>query len=122
MRSRDAQFDEFVLGASPRLLRLSYLLVGDRSTAEDLVQDVLERLYVAWPRVASPEAYARQALAHASANRWRWRSRRREVELTGEHDPAVPGPEPSGRDALLAALRRCPRGSARRSSCGSSRT
>jgi RNA polymerase sigma-70 factor (sigma-E family) len=110
LRSRDAQFDEFVLGSSPRLMRLSYLLVGDREAAEDLLQDVLERLYVAWPRVGNPEAYARQALANASANRWRWRSRRREVELTQEHHPAVPGPEPSGRDALLAALATLPAG------------
>jgi RNA polymerase sigma-70 factor (sigma-E family) len=110
VRSRDDSFDEFVLGASQRLLRLSFLLVGDRASAEDLLQDVLERLYVAWPRVSNPEAYARQALAHGAANRWRWRSRRREVELTDEHDEPVPGPEPTRRQELLAALADLPAG------------
>lgn len=110
MSGRNAEFDQFVLGASPRLLRLSFLLVGDRTAAEDLLQDVLERLYVAWPRLSSPEAYARQSLAHTAANRWRRKARRKEVEFTDQHDRAVPGPEPTGRDALLAALATLPAG------------
>jgi RNA polymerase sigma-70 factor (sigma-E family) len=102
--SRDDPFDHFVLTASARLLRLAFLLVGDRGAAEDLLQDVLERMYVAWPRIAEPDAYARQALAHRATNRWRHRGRRREVALTDEHDVAIPGPEPSQRDTLMAAL------------------
>jgi RNA polymerase sigma-70 factor (sigma-E family) len=102
--SRDEPFDRFVLTVSARLLRLSVLLVGDRGAAEDLLQDVLERMYVAWPRISDPEAYARQALVHRAANRWRHRARRGEVELTDEHDVAVAGPEPTHRDAVMAAL------------------
>jgi RNA polymerase sigma-70 factor (sigma-E family) len=102
--SRDDPFDHFVLSASPRLLRLSFLLVGDRGAAEDLVQDVLARMYVRWPRIDEPEAYARQALAHRATNRWRSRNRRPEVALTDEHDVPVPGPEPTDRDALMTAL------------------
>jgi RNA polymerase sigma-70 factor (sigma-E family) len=101
---RGEAFEGFVTAASPRLLRLAILLVGDRGAAEDLLQEVLERMYVAWPRIAEPEAYARQALAHRATNRWRHRSRRPEVALTDEHDVTVPGPEPSQRDSLLAAL------------------
>jgi RNA polymerase sigma-70 factor (sigma-E family) len=107
---RDVQFEEFVVGASPRLLRLSFLLVGDRNAAEDLLQEVLERLYVAWPRVDQPEAYARRALAHAATNRWRRRRLRTEVELTDAHDAQVPGPEPTDRDRVLAALAELPAG------------
>jgi RNA polymerase sigma-70 factor (sigma-E family) len=83
---------------------LTLLLVGDRGAAEDLLQDVLARMYVAWPRISEPEAYARQALAHRATNRWRNRSRRKEVALTDEHDVPVAGPEPTRRDELMAAL------------------
>lgn len=108
--ARDDEFDDFAIGASPRLLRLALLLVGDRAAAEDLLQDVLERLYMAWPRVTDPDAYARRALANAATNRWRYRSRRPEVPLTVDHDIAVAGPEPTDRDVLLAALATLPQG------------
>jgi RNA polymerase sigma-70 factor (sigma-E family) len=104
--ARDEGFDDFVLGASGRLLRSAYLLVGDRGTAEDLLQDVLERMYARWSRIDDPHAYARRALVHAASNRWRARLRRPEVPL-GERDvAAAPGPEPASRDVLaaLAAL------------------
>lgn len=104
MASRDDPFDHFVLSASPRLLRLAFLLVGDRGAAEDLLQDVLARMYVGWPRIDEPEAYARQALTHRATNRWRSRSRRPEVALTDQHDIPIPGPEPTQREALMTAL------------------
>ena len=68
---RGSDFDTFVLGASTRLLRSAYLLTGDRHTAEDLVQDVLSRMYVAWPRIDDPHACARRALVQRVTNRWR---------------------------------------------------
>jgi DNA-directed RNA polymerase specialized sigma24 family protein len=78
-------FELFVASRSTVLLRTAYLLcAGDRAAAEDLLQDVLERMYPKWRRLkGNPEAYARVALANASANRWRTRSRRvRETPLT----------------------------------------
>ncbi|PZF84613.1 SigE family RNA polymerase sigma factor [Jiangella anatolica] len=85
---RNDGFDEFVAGWSGRLLRSAYLLTGDRGLAEDLVQDVYERLYVAWPRVTDPAAYAHRALTRQAMNRWRMRSRRpKEAALGTEHDP-----------------------------------
>ncbi len=85
---RNDGFDEFVARWSGRLLRSAYLLTGDRGLAEDLVQDVYERLYVAWPRVVDPAAYAHRALTRQAMNRWRTRSRRvAEAALGAEHDP-----------------------------------
>jgi DNA-directed RNA polymerase specialized sigma24 family protein len=57
MVTRD-DFDNFVRGSSPRLLRTAVLLTGDRAAAEDLVQETYERIYVRWPRIRvdSPEA------------------------------------------------------------------
>jgi RNA polymerase sigma-70 factor (sigma-E family) len=86
---RGSDFDGFVMSAAPGLLRMSVALTGDPGAAEDLLQDVLERLYVAWPRVDDPLAYARRALANASANRWRSRSRRPERPVADLPDRVV---------------------------------
>ena len=84
--SRGAEFDEFVRTRSGALLRVAYLLTGDRHAAEDLLQEVLEQMYVRWRRVqASPEAYARRALINRSINRWR-RRRRRPEQTLDDHD------------------------------------
>lgn len=111
-RSRGADYDVFVLGASPRLLRAAYLLTGDRGAAEDLPQDVLERLFVAWPRVQDPMAYAHRSLVHASTNRWRRRSRSRETPLSTTHDVPVPDLTAAGaeRDRVVRALGQLPAG------------
>ena len=108
--ARDEGFDDFVLGASRRLLRTAFLLVGDRGAAEDLLHDVLERMYARWSRIDDPHAYARRAIAHAATNRWRTRRRHAEVPL-GERDVAAASgePEPASRD-VLAALATLPPG------------
>jgi RNA polymerase sigma-70 factor (sigma-E family) len=107
MSTRD-DFDNFVRGSSPRLLRTAVLLTGDRAAAEDLVQEAYERIYVRWPRirVGSPEAYARKVLANLAANRWRSRARKREVTLADRRDRAIPDGSESlaVRDQLVSAL------------------
>ncbi|CAM3979323.1 SigE family RNA polymerase sigma factor [Kibdelosporangium persicum] len=102
-------FEQFVAGRSAVLLRTAYLLcAGDRGAAEDLLQEVLERMYPKWKRIkGEPEAYARAALANASANRWRRRSRRvHETPLTDTTHTAVNGPEKEvlDRDEVVRAL------------------
>ncbi|MFL6130644.1 MAG: sigma factor, partial [Mycobacteriales bacterium] len=95
-------FTDFVRGRSTALLRTAVLLTGgDRGHAEDLLQGVLERMYLRWPRIdGSAEAYARRALVHASVNRWRGRRRRPELPLL-DPDPPLPG----GDDAATVDLR-----------------
>lgn len=102
-------FEEFVATRSPVLLRTAYLLCGgDHGAAEDLLQDVLERVYPKWRRIRSdPESYVRAALANAAANRWRRRSRRvTEVPLLTGTGPQVPGPEHgvANQDLVVRAL------------------
>lgn len=59
-------FDDFVRSRSTGLLRIAYLLTGDRHSAEDLVQEVLEQMYVKWRRIHSmPEAYDVAAPDHS---------------------------------------------------------
>jgi RNA polymerase sigma-70 factor (sigma-E family) len=89
VRARGEDFDQFVLGSAAGLHRMALALTGDRGSAEDLVQDVLERMYVAWPRIDEPLPYARRALVNASANRWRRRARRPERPLELSDQPVV---------------------------------
>lgn len=109
-RERGADFDRFVTESGARLLRTAYLLTGDRGAAEDLLQDVLERMFVAWPRVQDPLPYARRALVHGASNRWRSRSRRPETPLSDDHDAVVVdvGDAQAERDRLMRALAQLP--------------
>lgn len=111
MATRGTDFDDFVRGSSTRLLRTAVLLTGDRQAAEDLVQEMFERVYVRWPWInGAPEPYARRALTNLVANRWRHRGRRPEVALAARHE--VPTPDGSEqhavRDQLLTALQQLP--------------
>lgn len=78
------EFDEFASGAVTRLYRAAFLMVGNHHQAEDLAQEVLARVYVAWPRISGdPRGYAYRALSNAVANQRRWRGRHPEVQLEG---------------------------------------
>jgi len=93
----DAEFKDFVTHRSPALLRTAYLLCGgDHGAAEDLLQEVLERVFPRWRRIRRhPEPYVRAALANAATNRWRHRARR--ITETALHrddpQPHVSSPE-----------------------------
>jgi RNA polymerase sigma-70 factor (sigma-E family) len=70
----ETEFQAFVVGHWPRLMRTAFLLTGEQHAAEDLVQSTLERAFVAWRRVASaddPEAYVRRVMINAHARRYR---------------------------------------------------
>ncbi|MPZ85500.1 MAG: SigE family RNA polymerase sigma factor [Actinophytocola sp.] len=110
----DAEFTDFVTHRSPALLRTAYLLCGgDRGAAEDLLQDVLERIFPRWRRIRErPEPYVRAALANAATNRWRHRARRvPESALDRDHPhPHLPGPEQrvADRELVVRALAELP--------------
>ncbi|TWP53447.1 SigE family RNA polymerase sigma factor [Lentzea tibetensis] len=106
-------FEDFVALRSQALLRTAYLLCGgDQGAAEDLLQDVLERMYSRWRRInGGHEAYVRAALANAAANRWRWRSRRpAEAPLEYAADPVARGHEQRvvDQDSVVRALAQLP--------------
>ncbi|GIG62697.1 hypothetical protein Lfu02_70690 [Longispora fulva] len=103
-------FDEFVVGRSPRLLRLAYLLTGDHAHAEDLLQTALARSWSAWRRIAEdPEPYVRRVLVN-TYNSW-WRRRWNAERPTGVLPDLVLASPQSGvddRDAVWRALGRLP--------------
>jgi RNA polymerase sigma-70 factor (sigma-E family) len=71
-------FAEFVASRYSTLARSAFLLVGDRGSAEDLVQSALVRTFGAWDRLQALEAaesYTRTTMVRL-AGRWgrrRWR-------------------------------------------------
>ena len=75
-QARDEEFQRFVIGRWPRLMRTAFLLTGEQHAAEDLVQTTLEQVYVAWRRVGAaddPEAYVRRVMINAHARKHRRR-------------------------------------------------
>lgn len=110
MAERDREFVEFVEGAEAALRRTAFLVSGDRHRADDIVQDALYKLYLAWPkvrRVGNPFAYARRMVVNAAYDGKR-RPWRREVtiadvpEQAGSDDFAIGHAD---RDEVLEALR-----------------
>jgi RNA polymerase sigma-70 factor (sigma-E family) len=75
--SRDSDFLEFVRARSLALRRTAYLLCGDWSAGDDLVQESLAKVYVAWPRIAASQAvesYTRTTMLRTYLNEKRkWR-------------------------------------------------
>lgn len=69
------------------MVRLAYLLTGDRSAAEELVQDAFVAVHRSWARVTNPPAYLRTTVVNASRT---W-GRRKVLELTRR----PPTPEPA---------------------------
>lgn len=102
----DEQFAAFVTSWQRRLERTAYLLCGDRHRAQDVVQTVLVRMYLRWPRVADcAVAYARRSIANAVVDERR-RPWRREVPVDAMPESFAPQTAPVGIEdaALLAAL------------------
>ncbi len=112
-RADDSAFEEFVSRSATVLLRTAVLLVGNRETAEDLLQVAFLRTARRW-RTSSeaPEAYARAVLVNLVRDQHRRATRRvREAPLVDETSSA--GFESEGhaesvhdRDEVIAALRR----------------
>ena len=110
-----AAFDEFVRSQGDSLIRLAYVLCGDRGRAEDATQDALTRLYQRWERLDDPLPYARRCVVNATRDHWRRSSRRehREQLAAQWHAPdqlALLDQEVVDRDRLVRALRRLPHG------------
>src|SRR5690606_38790345 len=106
-----AEFDDFVVTRSPRLLRSAYLLTHDWATAEDLLQTALAKAWFAWRRLdANPEAYVRKIMFNTYASWWRRRSFA-EHPSEAVDSPTVVDAHASvdSRDELWRALGRLPR-------------
>ncbi|WP_347354117.1 SigE family RNA polymerase sigma factor [Intrasporangium sp.] len=71
MRRRDEDaFREFVAARQGALRRRAFLLCGGWADGDELVQEALARVYVAWPRIAAgaQEAYTRRTMLNLYLN------------------------------------------------------
>jgi RNA polymerase sigma-70 factor (sigma-E family) len=94
------EFDQFVTGSTDGLLRTAYLVAGDLSEAEDLVQECLLSVAKRWPRVRRmdhPLAYARRVLVNLALDGARRRSRR-QLELSDAAASEALPDEAAGRE------------------------
>lgn len=74
---QEPAFERFVAERSAQLLRIAYLLTGDRGAAEDLLQLTLLRAANRWRSAQrAPEAYARRVLVNLVRDRRRRAARR----------------------------------------------
>src|SRR3954451_374622 len=92
-------YSEFVAARSGSLFRTAYLVIGDHQLAQDLLQEALVRVYVAWPRlrdVTRADAYTRRVIVTTAIS---WRRRRSFHERPTDR----PG-EPLARDDTDAVL------------------
>jgi RNA polymerase sigma-70 factor (sigma-E family) len=103
-----ALYAEHALG----LVRLAILLVGDRASAEDVVQDAFLGLYRRWDRLpdtSAPLAYVRVSVLNGCRTALRRRSRARQASSFTE-----PPAESAEARALLSEEQRAVAGALRR--------
>ena len=104
-------FDRFVLDHRVALVRYAALLAGSAAQGEDLVQEVLIRLYPRWGSLADPLPYVRRSVTNEFLSwRRRWSTRHvrvvpDEVLHTQLDDPWVDAADPE----LWARLQQLPR-------------
>jgi RNA polymerase sigma-70 factor (sigma-E family) len=98
-------FEDYVVARSGRLLRFAYLLCGNRHLAEDLVQDVLARVYLRWQRIDAeqPDAYVRSAIVRAHLS-WRRRLASTEKVIADPPEPQPAAADFTARHALRDEL------------------
>jgi len=107
-------FDDFVAAHGSRLPGLARRTLRDPHAAEDVLQDVLARVYLRWDRISrldQPTAYVNRMLLNACTSWWR-RAARRESPVERVDDATGPGQAQDTllveRDHMLALLRRLP--------------
>jgi RNA polymerase sigma-70 factor (sigma-E family) len=99
---------EFASARAGHLFRSACLLAsGDTHLAEDLVQETLGRMYIAWGRtekVDNPAAYAQTVLVRAFLTHQRRRSTKETPSAELPDRPAGTGGDATLRVALLTAM------------------
>jgi RNA polymerase sigma-70 factor (sigma-E family) len=88
VRGREQEFTEFFSACAPGLRRTAYLVVHDWHLAEDLTQQGMAKLYVAWPRTRADTrvAYARRIVVNECLTYLR----RRRPETATDQLPETP--------------------------------
>ncbi|MGH2661433.1 MAG: SigE family RNA polymerase sigma factor [Actinomycetota bacterium] len=108
--SEGGRLGELYEAHAPDAARLAYLLTGDRSLAEDLVQEAFVRLFGRFRDIRNPEAfpaYLRTTVVNLTRSHFRRKKvERAYLEREGRADTRGPGPEPGGEQEMWDALQR----------------
>lgn len=99
---RDEEFMQFVQERQSALRRTAYLVTGSWADGDDLLQESLTKVYLAWPRIESRAAafsYTRTTMVRT----WLNQHRRALTEVVVETLPERSAPEPD--TALALSLR-----------------
>lgn len=112
--TKDAEFEAYMSARQPSLLRTAYLLTGDRSAAEDLVQTALAKLYLSWDKVQKRElldGYVRRIMVNENNSLWRRAWKRKEVatDQLPDHASVVDNPDHGERSALWEFVNTLPK-------------
>jgi RNA polymerase sigma-70 factor (sigma-E family) len=102
----DPGFRDYVTARSRSLLRTAYLLTGNAADAEDLVQAVLAKTYLAWDRIedrGALDGYVRRAMVNTHISWWR---HRRVEEYPTDEIPDQPVADHASRSELQDTMRR----------------
>ena len=108
-----AGFDEFAAEHSAGLIKLAFMVSGDRGRAEDAAQEALIRAYQRWPRLDNPLAYSRRVVVNATRDEWRRSQRALRADDAAGRLALMEGVDDLEtavlqRDALMAALAELP--------------
>jgi RNA polymerase sigma-70 factor (sigma-E family) len=99
----DTAVEQLYAGHYRQLVRLAVLLVRDKETAEEVVQDAFVAMHGRWSRLRDPDnavAYLRQTVVNRSRSALRHRG------VVERHRPRTVPDEPGADEAVLAADRR----------------
>ena len=100
-RDIPAWFDDLYAEHWAGMVRLAFVMVGDRAVAEELAQDAFTRVLRRGAEVHTPLPYLRSAVYNACRNHLRGLSRRRAV-------PTIVSSEAPVGDHVIDAIRRLP--------------
>lgn len=103
----EPDFAAWMAARQPAMLRTAYALTGDAHAAEDLVQNALAKIYLAWGRLADRgnlDGYARTVLVNEHRSAWRRPWRRRELTTAEPPDQPAPDTPYDGERAAVWAL------------------
>ncbi len=108
MVTTDPAYTDFVLARQAQLRRAAYLMCGDATTAEDLLQEALVALAARWESVDHPDAFVRRVIYRQRVSLWR-RTRREVVSGALPERSVTDGAEERARDQEVHdALRTLP--------------
>ena len=87
------------------LLRYAFGLVGQRETAEDLVQEAFLKLHAHWEEVANPRAWLFRSIRNLALNHLRDHRRESAIDSTDDFQSDKPEPDQAlGRMEALGTL------------------